>query len=435
MKFKGEGNWYFFDHELAWRTYDELGFIRDALKNDNNEVFRVTNAKKRNIKVNKSDRIHLISISKIHEFLLSVHSFAYWFLRRKDSISISTRLNILSNSESLEMLRINRAGIALRIAKMFPSFSLRTPLYISMLFIPKIHWKLFFKRPETIFMITTGGSLSFADQMTTLCRLVRIPVVQVFDNWDGIFTKAVMSSRPSKLLVWGEKGRQEAINVHQMKIEDVVTFGSPRTRSLIKNHSTNQRCGTKIFFAGGSTYIDDEIEELYFLANLVTESIIYLPHPKNYGEIRKISQKLFVRNVEIPDFVIQNQSKKKKLPPLKLYEEIFQNSFMTISPLSTLALESGLLGIPTIVLDSQIKGQKDLGTFVQGYGHLKTLSEYSIFTIVSNKSQFLDAVKLMRSSKHSLSASSLEQMRVELLAVDYQSSESVKLNLHIDQVS
>ena len=59
-------------------------------------------------------------------------------------------------------------------------------------------------------------------------RALRIPVVFPVFSWDNLSTKGLVHVMPDLVLVWNDRQRQEAIEMHGAPAADVMAVGAPR---------------------------------------------------------------------------------------------------------------------------------------------------------------------------------------------------------------
>jgi hypothetical protein len=88
---------------------------------------------------------------------------------------------------------------------------------------------------------------------------------------------------------------------------------------------------------------------------------------------------------------ISNQNSNLQLPSIELYKECYEGAVLVVSPLSTMNLEAGILGIPTIGLNSTEKSmlgrKKPFVSRVQD--HLDDLENRGIMRIVNSPNELI----------------------------------------------
>jgi hypothetical protein len=310
-----------------------------------------------------------ISRSNLSAKVLSFFAIIYWAGMRGKSKSFEARLRrypfednwLLRSDQNPLILFLKRKliGVIFQLIQRF-SYNVLWCVNHSLVRILEEY------RSKRIIYITTGGTNSNSDFLARWTNREGIELAVVYDNWDGIFTKSVHFEKNFKLFVWGEQGRREAIEVHEFPAELVHALGSPRTHHVIQESRHSEVLRDKVLFAGGSLDWRDELKHLEIVAKSSPLTIIYLPHPKRYRQ-------------SINDFkhiqMIQRLQNSANLPKLSVYENILRQAKVVISPMSTMALESALIGLPTIIpTENENLSAGSQANLLQQYGHLKGLS-------------------------------------------------------------
>lgn len=332
------------------------------------------------------NNFYTISKHKYLQFLQTIFSVSYWIKKRK--VSNSFRIRLLSLLHSRRYFYSSRK----------PSFRLPSiPVLVGFIVgyarfkIPSIFMSALsmniekhFRTTKTnlIIYVTSGGASSNSDVLSLIGSKLKIPTLVVIENWDNLTSKAVFNFKPDFLGVWGKQDLEASISLHGFSPENVVEIGSPRISKLIRNHKKESTSSKKILFAGGSTDFPFELEWLKYtfsLAHKFERSFIYVPHPANYSSIRKYlngeTDQIFS---SIPTQILQLIKSKdgKSLPDLDFYTPIFHEAWVTISPYSTMLLESLLLGIPTVGVDFNdfVKGSEEWAS--QAFEHFHNLETF-----------------------------------------------------------
>lgn len=213
----------------------------------------------------------------------------------------------------------------------------------------------------------------FVNELPFICKAMGIPLAMLMNSWDNPSAKALGTSQPDKLVVWGEQTRQHAITYMRMPESDVLAFGAAQFqvyREPVKETDAELRAmfrvpeGVPILLYGGASKGAHESRYLKLLDDIIESGVvprchvIYRPHPwrgeLGQGEIsffdlecRHISMDPFMESyyrratttgqfgIEMADYTIT-----RKL--LHLVEAV-------ISPLSTIMLEAVMLGKPVLM--------------------------------------------------------------------------------------
>ncbi len=380
------------DNEFVLRSYLESSAISELSLEFNVELVLIN--------LDTDDILnscYSISKHKYLQFLQTILSVSYWIKKRKESNSFRIRLLSLLHSRryfySPRKLIFRLPSIPVLVGFIAGYTALKIPsLFISAL---SMNIEKHFRTTKTdlILYVTSGGASSNSDVLSLIGSKLKIPTLVVIENWDNLTSKAVFNFKPDFLGVWGRQDLEASINLHDFSPENVFEIGSPRVSKLISNHKQESTSSKKILFAGGSTDFPFELEWLKYsfsLAQNLGRSFIYIPHPANYSSLRKYLN-CETDNVfsAIPKQVSQLIKSKdgKSLPDLDLYTPIFHDAWVTISPYSTMLLESLLLGIPTVGIDFNdfVKGSEVWAS--QAFEHFHNLETFDSYFRVT---QFIE---------------------------------------------
>lgn len=232
------------------------------------------------------------------------------------------------------------------------------------------------QKPDIIFHPTILAGY-YVNELPFICKAAKIPLVMLMNSWDNPSVKALGTSYPDKLVVWGEQTRRHAIEYMRMPEQDVLSFGAAQFqiyREPVKESGAELRAmfkvpeGLPILLYGGASKGAHESRYLKILDDLIENlaippcHVIYRPHPwrgeLGEGEIsffdlgcRHISMDPFMEpyyrratttgqfGIEMADYAIT-----RKL--LHLVSAV-------ISPLSTILLEATILGKPVLMFFPQ----------------------------------------------------------------------------------
>lgn len=213
----------------------------------------------------------------------------------------------------------------------------------------------------------------YVNELPFICKSMGIPLVMLMNSWDNPSVKALGTSYPDKLVVWGEQTRRHAIEYMRMPEKNVLSFGAAQFqiyREPVEESDAELRAMFKvpedmpILLYGGANKGAHESKYLKLLDDLIETGavprchVIYRPHPWRgelaAGEIgffelecRHISMDPFMEayyrrattsgqfGIEMADYTIT-----RKL--LHLVSAV-------ISPLSTILLEATILGKPVLM--------------------------------------------------------------------------------------
>lgn len=385
------------DNEFVLRSYLESPVLDDLNKEFDVELVLIDQKLEmgvaRHAFLRKNPRL---------QFLQTIMSVSYWFKKRKKSNSFRIRLLSLLHSRryfySARKVRFHSPSLPVIVGFLVGSLGLSVPrLFVLTL------GKTFTNHFRTsgsnlIIYLTSGGASSNSDVLSLIGEELRIPTLVIVENWDNLTSKAVFNVKPDFLGVWGNQDRVAAIDLHGFAADKVFEIGSPRVSRLIRSHSHNPVSARKILFAGGSTDFSFEFEWITFtisLASKLEHELIYVPHPANYAILSQYEASEIEKVLSIvPDQVLQLIRLKsgKSLPTLDFYTPIFQSAVITISPYSTMLLESLLVGIPAVGIDFREPRKESEGWASEAFEHFQRLESIGHYMRVTDLVQLEQVV-------------------------------------------
>lgn len=134
----------------------------------------------------------------------------------------------------------------------------------------------------------------FVNELPFICKAMSVPLVMLMNSWDNPSAKALGTSRPDKLVVWGEQTRQHAIKYMRMPEADVLVFGAAQFqvyREPVKETDAELRAmfrvpeDVPIILYGGASKGVHESKYLKLLDEVIETGVvprchvIYRPHP------------------------------------------------------------------------------------------------------------------------------------------------------------
>jgi hypothetical protein len=331
------------------------------------------------------------------QFLQTIMSVSYWFKKRAKSNSFRIRLLSLLHSRryfySARSVRLRIPSVPVIAGFIVGRLGLAVPRLL-VFTLSKTYTRHFRTTGSSLIIyVTTGGASSNSDALSLIGKELRIPTLVLVENWDNLTSKAVFNYKPDFLGVWGIQDKAASIELHGFAADRVFQIGSPRISKLIKSHSRNSTPARSILFAGGSTDFSFELEWINFaiaLASRLEHTLIYVPHPANYSTLSQY-EAFGIEEIlsAIPDQVLQLIRLKngKSLPALDFYTPIFQSALVTISPYSTMLLESLLIGIPAIGIDFKESIKEPEGWASEAFEHFQKLETFGQYTRVTERAQ------------------------------------------------
>jgi hypothetical protein len=352
----------FIENDFILRSYMETSVLESLARNYSVEVVLTYEADLNNLEQRKSLEFASIKKNPILQMIQTVFSIAYWYRKQEESNSLRIRILTLKHSR--------RVFYSSKKSRDFPSFTIvlgflfaKTNMKIrsSLLALAAGSYRKFLlkSKPDLIVCVTSGSATSNSDVLALVGKEFIIPVLTVIENWDNLTTKAVFNVQPDFLGVWGEKDKRTAAQLHGFMASSIMLLGSPRVSQLIQARPTRPRMDGGILFAGGCIDIECDLEWLHTVQVVAARQkvpVVYVPHPSNYNSLAELidSGQTEVSGI-IPAqiFDLITHGVKKRYPNLGFYESVFQNTSITVSPYSTLLLESLLFGVTAVGIDFQ----------------------------------------------------------------------------------
>lgn len=225
------------------------------------------------------------------------------------------------------------------------------------------------ERPQAILHPTVLAGAFLNDLVETSARR-GIPLVAIMNSWDNPSTKRAMVGHPDWLLVWGPQTREHAIRYAGVPAARVVEFGASqfeiyRRPPRIDRAAFCARNGIDpareiLLYAGSSKGCDeyadlDALEAAVEGGVLAGATIVYRPHPwgdcgKDGGRIAARSWRHVVFESAMAGYVRRTGEGPQGIttPDYADTRDLLANVDATLSPLSTILLESALCGKPSL---------------------------------------------------------------------------------------
>ena len=368
---------FIFDHPLALRSYTETGLIRELkLSFDVRIIFLGNNT-------DFSNDVVTIHINHFESFMLSLYANIYWYKVADKSLSIQNRTWYSNKSIKKIFSAPNIAYVYNKVLKVSPIKLFAFALFGLFRQLRAIIQDL---NVSKIIYVTTGGTHTVSDFLQFFYH-EKFDVLTILENWDNMSSKAVLDSPPKKIGVWGEQSVVFASKIHNLDHKRIKPIGNPRVNWLIDNVKNN-KLKNSIFFGGGSVNLNSEIEFLLATTKFADKfglKINYLPHPKNYSNMKRIIKEYHLEEVNfLIDFNSNNLVSHISLPKLSDYVEPFESAKIFVSPLSTMNLEAALLNIPSVALDLSTGLDIDRNRISDRHDHINEAKKLKVFHFISN---------------------------------------------------
>jgi len=390
-----------FDHQLAYRSYNETNILNDLGIHFATKIC-IIGSDPKNITSTPDSRNTLIRLKPLESFFLAVYANAYWYKVAKDSLSIQNR----TWYETIPKLKMFSAKT---FGKWYYKFCHQTPIFLTQIFlyrVLRIISLIINNQPKTkVLYVTAGGTNSLSDLLVKSFSRKNIDVLTIVENWDNMSSKAVFNYPPLRIGVWGDQSIKFGTTIHKIDLKKMVSLGNPRVEWLIKNFDYD-RSRRNIFFGGGSVDLDSEILFLNLAlkkAESLDIKIYYLPHPKFYDVVNTKLLRPISDSLTILGKFESQLSKNKSLPKLADYLLPFQEARVFISSLSTLNLEASLLGIPSIAIDLKTKINSHENRISDRHDHIRDIRDKDLFHFVQDLVTFEKLLSYLMEASEPLS--------------------------------
>jgi len=344
-------------------------------------------------------------LAKFQKFILDIESYH----SRKINVSFESRIRVITNLSIKHDLRAisfikvkNFYGVCLSI---FSNALLYSSLSSLMRFasdiVPLItNPRLIFTKFELGIILSGGNFSSMENTVGRLLKFRQIPNLLLVDNWDNLSSKSVLWNKPSKILVWGENMKEDAVQVHNIKEENVVIAGSYRL--IYPSEQGFQAIDKFIYFIGSGLQHSHEIEILMHLSVNLSMcgdtgiKIVYRPHPfsiRNQNFQYLLQQLSHFSNIQVDSDIILNESNafysESSLSHLAL---MTLKSEFIVATHSTVIVEALYFGKRVIAFSGAEYGVFSTQNIWDMYTHLKQIENFSNLTVAVERVNFFKEV-------------------------------------------
>jgi hypothetical protein len=223
------------------------------------------------------------------------------------------------------------------------------------------------ERPQIVLFPVTGVEAT-GTELILLSRKYGFRTFFLVNGWDNLSSKGAFPILPDYMGLWGLQSVTDAVNIHGMPEHRLIMLGCARYEDYFRKENAEKRIFPfpYILFAGATTPCD-EIAPLAIADAIIEEAglhdikIVYRPHP--WREKRKCFD-LFepekYRHVILdPQVEADYYGEKQKgtesvssqnFPKLQYYPSLVNHALFTISPMSSMTLESALFDVPALII-------------------------------------------------------------------------------------
>ena len=278
-----------------------------------------------------------------------------------------------------------------------------------------------------------------------------IKTIFIMNSWDNPSTKSYMINHPNYLLVWGPQTKNHAIEYLKMKENRIIEFGvnqfDPIKKIKIKKLEKKRfkKISNQILFAGSNAQVDE-----YNFLNKIDILILdwklnlkfnYRPHPWSGGghDGYKIMQNNW-KNIEIdPNSIEYLNAVKKDFIPISLPQQnetylILNETSITISPLSTIILETILSGRVAIVYIPLDKKSFYINKILKRFIHFEELLRSEVLPICHTPEDVLDKCIYFQSFQNYKDCYEKQQLYLPNLIKDFEKKWPVRFSSFVNSI-
>jgi hypothetical protein len=203
-------------------------------------------------------------------------------------------------------------------------------------------------------------------------RTCGIPTIVLQTSWDNLSSKGIVAAAPDKMGVWGEQSARHAVDLQGMRWDRCIVVGSPYYERFFhgpRRSKTDARRalglpadGLTVLFGGSFRQFDEaallqQIEKAIDAGRLPKMLIFYRPHPgrelREEANFFELQWKYTVMDEEVAVIYRANLegrmiSQNEFSYSLDRLADIYTAVDLTISPMSSIVLESLLFGLPVM---------------------------------------------------------------------------------------
>lgn len=213
----------------------------------------------------------------------------------------------------------------------------------------------------------------FMNELLLLCPKLQIPLIVLMNSWDNPSQKAVVTGTPDRLVVWGEHTKRHAMEFMRLPEDRIEIFGAAQFQVYRQpvTETRSELCALfglpdddvpVVLYAGVSKSIN-ETRHLKLLDDAIESGgmprcrVIYRPHPwrgpliEGEGNFFEAGFKHVVMDPWMEDYyrrVVFDDSVAFEMADYDITRKLLHLVAGSISTLSTIQLETVLVGKPTI---------------------------------------------------------------------------------------
>ena len=207
------------------------------------------------------------------------------------------------------------------------------------------------ENPDLVLIQSTLSDLSLYNVLTILEKL-SLPSILIVDSWDNIGSRPVLPKEVQRYLVQSSQQSYLAKKVYGLESEKVTLFGTPRISQVYRTKLSKNEGVLRIGYLQGLPADDLEIN----LRMLEKSVNCFLKHQILFSdyliEIRGYPIKAEKAKINIGCTSEAFSQKVKVQSPSESLLELFRESDVIVSEITTAGIEAACFGMPTIFIAS-----------------------------------------------------------------------------------
>ena len=215
------------------------------------------------------------------------------------------------------------------------------------------------EQPDLLLVSPLVNLGSYQADFVKSAKALHIPVVYPVFSWDNLSTKGLIHVQPDGVIVWNERQRTEAVEMHGVSPDRIAVTGAPRfdeffamtpetTREqFCAHHRLDARqpivvylCSSEFVAGGEVDFVRRWIDEVRREPSLSSCNILIRPHPRQQKPWKRF---------DVPDARVAVALPQAMNADPTLFDTVYHGA--AVVGLNTSAqLEAGILGRPVLTI-------------------------------------------------------------------------------------
>jgi hypothetical protein len=270
-------------------------------------------------------------------------------------------------------------------------------------------------RDFDLIIIPSSGIETRVNKMIKECKKTGIHTMVAIENWDNLTSKGLFLETPTFLSVMGQLCKSHVLKMYDFPEKDILVNGLPRFENYGFRHKQDKKHNKIRILYLGFSLPHNEINLINLLLPKLNEILghkefdfIYRPHPARQkrfydGKLENHPSLIIVEPIKGPNIELPLISSE--------YIQDFLESDLVISTPTTMALESIMLGLPTLI-DGTNDGihRTSAKLALNNFTHLKDLKEVYQVNIADSVQDLVEKCSLLLSQNKSPANPSIKKL-------------------------